>query len=188
MTTIIPFDELPRLVGSTFEIPAFRIHQDEVDAFEDLTGVTHIFKDFRVADYPSGMIEGFHSLSLVDYLTQSVVRPDPVTTYPLNYGINHVRFPSKMTVHDTLWYRSEITDVVPRGEGYVITYDIAVGVQGSDKPGLVVQWLMIVFERDAKVEVASSAAPARPTAFTPKLDGSENQPAAQAGAIDERRN
>lgn len=147
MTLNVDFEDLPSLEGRTFELTEFRVLQDEVNIFEDVIGMTKIYEDSSMSEYPSGMIEGFHSLSLVDAITQSLVRANHLTTYALNYGVNHLRFPRSITVHDSLWYRMKVKSVVARGEGYLLTYDIAVGVVGEEKPGLVVEWLQMVFRR-----------------------------------------
>ncbi|MFE7244630.1 hypothetical protein ACFU8W_23750 [Streptomyces sp. NPDC057565] len=169
MTTarLVPLEELPSLVGEVFTIDSFRITEDEVNTFEDVTGVSYSYR-IHANDYPDGMIEGFHSLALVDHLSVSLVRPDPKTTFVFNYGANRLRFPSGLTTKDKLSYRLEVLDVVPRGDGYLLTYDSSITAHGADRPGMRVEWLTAAYPLTAGTELRSEET-VRPTPFQPKV-------------------
>jgi hypothetical protein len=148
---IITLDDLPSLVGSTFTIDKFRIGQDEVDTFEDVTGVTATYGQTLPTDYPDGMIEGFHSLALLDYLVHRLIRIEPTTAVGFNYGLDKVRFPSNLTTSDDLTFACEIAAAEPRNGGYLVRYHCTIAVIGAPKPGLVADWLALALPRTEAV-------------------------------------
>ncbi|PBC35990.1 hypothetical protein CJ178_31705 [Rhodococcus sp. ACPA4] len=143
----IALHDLPSLVGSVFTIDKFRIGQDEVNTFEDVTGVTATYGQTLPTDYPDGMIEGFHSLALLDYLLHQLIRLEPTTTVGFNYGLDKVRFPSNLTASDDLTFTSEVSSVEPRNGGYLVRYHCTIAVIGAPKPGLVADWLSVALPR-----------------------------------------
>lgn len=148
---IIALHDLPTLLGSTFTIDKFRIGQDEVDVFEDVTGVTATYAQSLPTDYPDGMVEGFHSLALLDYLLHQLMRVEPTSAFGFNYGLDKVRFPSNITTSDELTFTSEVTAVEPRNGGYLVRYHCTIAVIGASKPGLVADWLGLVLPRTETV-------------------------------------
>lgn len=161
---IIALGDLPTLVGHTFTINTFRIAQDEVDTFEDVTGVTDTYGRTLPTDYPDGMIEGFHSLALLDYLLNQLIKLDPSTAFGFNYGLDKVRFPSNLTTSDDLTFTCEITAVEPRNGGYLIRYHCTISVIGAPKPGLVADWIAMALPRTSTAfksasEVRATAKP-----------------------------
>lgn len=164
---LVPLEELPSLVGEVFTIDSFRISQDEVNTFEDVTGVSYSYR-VHANDYPNGMIEGFHSLALVDHLSVSLVRPDPNTTFVFNYGANRLRFPAGLTTSDVLSYRLEVLDVTPKLGGYLLTYDSSITAHGAQRPGMRVEWLTLALPQKGGSELRPQGAE-RPTPFEPKV-------------------
>lgn len=164
----VAFEELPGLVGSVYTIDSFRISQDEVDAFEDITGVTESYSQIPTGDYPDGMIEGFHSLGLLDHLSVSLMRPDPRTTFVFNYGVNRLRFPSPLTVHDVLSYRLEVIDVRPKAKGYLLTYDCTISAVGSERPGVRAEWVTMALPMEVGPQPPKPPS-GRMTPFQPKV-------------------
>ncbi|MEV0186560.1 hypothetical protein AB0I54_46310 [Streptomyces sp. NPDC050625] len=144
---ILAMDELPGVVGEKFVLEKFRISDAEISTFEDLTGVTEIYGQVSATEYPKGMVEGFHSLSLIDWCLHQMVRTDPQTCYAYNYGLDKVRFPSSLTTSDDLRFEGEIAEVTPRNGGYLVRYRCTITAHGSDKPGLVADWLGLCLPR-----------------------------------------
>jgi hypothetical protein len=146
---ILTMDELPDLVGSTFTIDRFRVGQDEINTFEDVTGVTAVYEGSLATDYPDGMIEGFHSLSLCDYLMHQLIRVDPAESYAYNYGLDRVRFPSSLTTEDELSFTVAIAEATPRNGGYLMRYRCTIAAVGAAKPGMVADWLGLCLPRSS---------------------------------------
>lgn len=144
---VVAFENLPTLVGRRFASDSFRVTQQEVDTFEDITGVTTTYEDSLAADYPEGMIEGFHSLALLDYLVHGLVRPDPVTCFTFNYGVDRVRFTAPLHTTDELYFTMEIRAAESRGKGYLMRYHCVIGAVGQERPGMVADWLGLVLPR-----------------------------------------
>lgn len=144
---ILSMAELPDIVGTTFTVDAFRVNQDEIDTFEDVTGVTAVYEETLATDYPDGMIEGFHSLSLCDFLLHQCIRVDPTESFSYNYGLDRVRFPSSLTIEDELNFSVEIAEATPRNGGYLMRWHCTITATGSDKPGLDADWLGLCLPR-----------------------------------------
>jgi hypothetical protein len=168
MTEIIEFEDFPGLKGRVFEVPDYRLTELEVEIFEDITGVTAAHGNLVSSDNPVGMIEGFHTLSLLDYLTTSLFRPNPRNGYQLNYGINRLRFPSPLTIEQHFRFRLEVLDVADRNGGHLMTYGVEIHAHGAHKPGLVADWLNVVLPRETE-ELRTVEHRSRATRFSPKL-------------------
>ncbi|MGN6680270.1 MAG: MaoC/PaaZ C-terminal domain-containing protein [Streptosporangiaceae bacterium] len=130
------------LVGTTYEGEPFVITREERDAFERVTWIDRAYPDPDPAGFPEDMIEGFHSLALLDAVSRlaspsSVRRPG----VGYNYGLDRVRFTSPIHIGDRLRSRFEVTDVRPRGRGYVTRRHCEVTVDGAGRPALVADWL-----------------------------------------------
>lgn len=137
-------DEIPDLVGRTYEGEPFVITREERDTFERVTWVDRAYPDPDPAGFPEDMIEGFHSLALIDAVSRlalpSLVRR-PGIGY--NYGLDRVRFTSPIRIGDRVRSRFEVTDVRPRGAGYITRRHCELTVEGAERPALVADWLTI---------------------------------------------
>src|SRR4051794_6269784 len=118
---IVTMDELKEFVGQSFEIE-FEISNDEVIDFEDVTRVTETYRDSLPSDYPAGMIEGFHTLSMLDYLGHRVMRPDPELYWEYNYGLDRVRFPSPLISGTPMTLNYEVVSAEPKDKGLLMKY------------------------------------------------------------------
>ncbi len=148
---VVALHDLPTLVGSSFTSDAFRVPEEDRLGFEHSTWIDQIYPaDYdETVGYPDGMIEGFHTLAMLDYAIHTMLRVDPDAAFGYNYGLDKVRFPSSITSSDDLVLTMTVAAVTPRGEGYLVSYDCRIAVPGAAKPAMTAEWLALVLPRAA---------------------------------------
>jgi acyl dehydratase len=143
----ITLEEIPHLTGTTHSGAPLRVTRDERDRFERLTLVDLAHPEAQPSEFPSDIVEGFHTLALLDAMTE-LARPfDPVTTYAYNYGLDRVRWVSPVRIDDELLSTFECTEVVGKGEGWLVRWSCTVTVAGAARPAMVAEWLVYVLPR-----------------------------------------
>ena len=146
--TISSVDELKSLIGQEAAVGEwFEIKQDRIDAFAAVTldrQWIHIDPDRAKAESPYGttIAHGFLTLSLLSHLLSAAVRIDAGFTRGINYGINRLRFPSAVTCGSRVRGRFVLQSVKDVEGGVEIVWAITVEVEGSEKPALVVEWVL----------------------------------------------
>lgn len=143
----VAFDDIPALAGRIYRSDPFMIDVEETSVFETLTYFRPLDDAETSEEVAAGLIEGFHSLALIDALFNEHLRFDRRECYVLNYGVDRVRFPAQLTVEKRLTSDMRIADVSPRGEAWLVTIDVEVGEEGAEKPGLVAAWKLFVARR-----------------------------------------
>lgn len=144
----IAIHEIPLLPGTSHEGAALTVTREQRDQFERLTLVDRAHPEPDPPEFPRDIVEGFHTLSLLDAMSE-LARPfDPVTTYAYNYGLDRVRWVSPVRIGDTLHSRFECTAVDPKGAGWVVHWRCTVSIEGSDRPVMIADWLVYVLPRD----------------------------------------
>jgi acyl dehydratase len=136
--------EFPDLVGRIYEGEPFVITREERDSFERVTWIDRAYPDPDPAGFPEDMVEGFHSLALLDAVSRLAsprVIQRPGIGY--NYGLDRVRFTAPIRIGDRIRSRFEVTDVRPHGNGYVTRRRCELTVEGAGRPALVADWLTI---------------------------------------------
>jgi carnitine-CoA ligase len=146
-TPTFRFAELPSLQGRRFSAPTFVIVDAERRAFESVTWIDRVYTEPDPPEFPENIIEGFHSLAMLDAIQKTAYRIDPTECYGFNYGLNHVRFPSQMFSGDRVAATFEVRSVTRRGAGYLVVTGCELRVQGAEKPGLVAEWIGFVLPR-----------------------------------------
>lgn len=136
----VTLESIPALVGKTFTSPYIVLDDGLRAQFERAT----MIEEFLTAEdrelYPSGMLEGFHLLGLLDHFISKYIQWDP-STYGLNYGLDRVRFVDPMVTGRPMRLRATVTRVAPKHDGYVIHFDCVLEHEGSDRPGVIATWL-----------------------------------------------
>ena len=118
------------------------IDQDRVNLFADATGDRqwiHVDPD-RAAEGPFGttIAHGYLTLALVvPMLWELLTFSEGATT--VNYGLNKVRFPAAVPVGSRVRLRASVASVTEARGGADITFNLAVEVEGSPKPGCVAE-------------------------------------------------
>lgn len=147
LSRAITIEEIPHLVGSTHAGHPLRVSRAERDQFERLTLVDIAHPEELPGEFPADIVEGFHTLSLLDAMTE-LARPfDPATTYAYNYGLDRVRWVRPVHIEDELLSRFVCTQVEPKGEGWIVHWDCTVTTADSDVPVMVAHWLAFVLPR-----------------------------------------
>ncbi|MGH6627374.1 MAG: MaoC family dehydratase [Burkholderiaceae bacterium] len=117
------------------------ITQERINAFADATGDQQwIHVDpARAKQGPFGacVAHGFLTLALANLLLPQLVRYERLKM-GVNYGCDKVRFPAPVKVGSRVRGRGEVIRADPIGEGVQVVVRISVEVEGSDKPGCVV--------------------------------------------------
>jgi carnitine-CoA ligase len=141
------FADLPKLAGQRFVGSTFVIEPSERRSFETLTWIDKTYVDGHPPEFPADIIEGFHSLALLDALQKTAFRGSPAECYGYNYGLNHVRFPSQMFTGDRIVPTFFVKSVERRGAGFLTVTDCELRVEGAAKPGLVAEWVGLALPR-----------------------------------------
>ena len=139
---VVSFADLPTIVGRSFCGEWWSVGRDRLELFDRAAYVDSNEYPLELSGYPDGLIEGFHGLSLLDHMTNPVVRITDPGVFGWNYGFDRVRFVSPMTVEDQIRVAGRIQDVRPKDDGFVVTYDLTVEVKGRDRPGLAAVWMV----------------------------------------------
>ena len=142
------FADLPQLAGRRFVGAPFVIEASEKRTFETVTWIDDAYPDGNPPEFPADIIEGFHSLALLDAIQKTLFRASPAESYGFNYGLNRVRFPSQMFVGDRIVPTFVVRSVERKGPGFLVVNDCELRVEGAAKPGLVAEWLGLALPRD----------------------------------------
>jgi acyl dehydratase len=147
----VSLDEMSALVGSELGVSEWtHIDQKRIDAFAEIRR-DHQFihvDPVRAKDTPMGttIAHGFLVLSLVAGLGQRVIPNVRGAKMGMNYGINKLRFVSPVKTGARVRARFTLKTFGAQNEGrYMSTIDVAVEIEGQDKPALVLEWLTMTF-------------------------------------------
>jgi len=136
----VRLEDLPALVGATWESPFVVIEDRLRDLFEEATMIAEFLEPADRELYPAGMLEGFHLLGLLDHFVSKYI-PWDASTYGLNYGLDRVRFVAPMQTGRPLRFRTEVTRVEPKHDGYVVSFECVLEHEDDSRPGVVATWL-----------------------------------------------
>ncbi|MGL4540996.1 MAG: MaoC family dehydratase [Polymorphobacter sp.] len=126
------------------------VDQAMIDVFAQATG-DHQFihvDPVRAAATPFGttIAHGYLTLSLLPVMAYSALPGIAGTKMGVNYGHNKVRFMAPVKSGSRVRGRFTLTDVTIRKDGSVqSTVDVAVEIEGSDKPALIAEWLTLAY-------------------------------------------
>lgn len=135
------FEEIESLRGARLRGSWFAVAPDRIRQFEEASYLTQNAPSFGAGLYPEGLVEGFHLLSLLDHLSNEVLRADPRSITGWNYGLERARFVTPVTTEDRIRLHLDVSDVRRKDEGYVLTFDSVVDHSGSDRPAFVARWM-----------------------------------------------
>jgi acyl dehydratase len=121
------------------------ITQERVNLFAEATGDhqwIHVDVERAKRESPFGgpIAHGYLSLSLSNLLVPTVVAVDGFSL-AINYGVDRVRFPAPVPVGARLRAGVEVVDVSDVAGGIQTTMRITMEVEGSEKPGCVIESL-----------------------------------------------
>ena len=127
------------------------LDQEKVAAFAALTGDDHwIHVDVERAEreMPQGrtIVHGFLVLSLVPYLQRGIYTIRR-RGKGLNYGCNRVRFTAPVPTGSRVRLRQSVLACVRVDGGTRITFESTMEVEGQERPALVAETLLQIFDR-----------------------------------------
>jgi acyl dehydratase len=127
------------------------ITQAMIDAFAALTGDDHwihVDTERAAREMPQGktIAHGFLTLSLIPFLVRSVYQIEK-RGRGLNYGSNRVRYVSPVPVDSRVRLRQTIKSADPVEGGMRITSDCVVEIEGAERPAVVAEFLMVVYDQ-----------------------------------------
>ncbi len=126
-----------------------KIDQDRINMFADATGDhqwIHIDADRCEKELNMSTIaHGFLTLSLLPVLGSQISMVKSVTR-GINYGANKLRFTGMVPVGSRVRMRSTLKDVEEKSGGLLCTSEVAIEIEGGDRPALVAETLSLLFE------------------------------------------
>lgn len=115
--------------------------QERIDKFADATGDhqwIHVDPDkARTGPFGACIAHGYLTLALVNVFLPDLVRVENMKM-GVNVGCDRVRFPSPVKVGTRIRGRGEMLKVEQVGQAVQTTVRITVEIEGSDRPGCVV--------------------------------------------------
>lgn len=126
------------------------VDQRMIDGFADATGDhqwIHVDVERAKKEMPGGttIAHGFLTLSLLPRLGASVYRIRK-TSRGINYGSNKVRFTAPVPAGSRVRLHQALKGVEDIQGGVRMTFDSTVELEGSDKPALVAETLVLAFD------------------------------------------
>lgn len=138
------------------------ITQERVNLFADATGDhqwIHVDPE-RAKDGPFGgcIAHGYLTLSLANYFLPRLIHIDNMKM-GVNVGSDRVRFPAPVKVGARIRGRGEILKVEALGEAVQSTVRVSIEIEGSDRPGCVIDTISrYTFHPAAKASTESQPA------------------------------
>lgn len=154
------FEELRGLIGQELAVSDWTtISQERIDQFAECTGDRQwIHVDVELARRKSPLrttiAHGYLTLSLIGCMIQEMrILPDN-TQGAFNYGVDHVRFIAPVRSGARVRLRTTLVSMEDKGPGlYLMKASNTMEIEGEDKPALVADTLVTLYERRRKREV-----------------------------------
>ncbi len=134
----------------------FKIDQELIDKFAEITGDkqwihTDPMRAKHESPYKKTVAHGFLTLSLIPFLTKSndpdfLEKHYPGMRYRVNYGLNKVRFPAPVKEGSYIKAKLIPISIENLGHSVEIIYRIIVNIKGEEKPAMVAEQVVRVFE------------------------------------------
>jgi acyl dehydratase len=148
MKTTSP-SELQSLVGTEIGTSEWlEIDQGRIDTFAEVTEdrqYIHVNKELAEKTPFGGTIaHGFLTLSLLSHFSEASGLVIEGVKMGINYGFEKIRFLAPVPNGSRVRGRFFLKSVVEKKEGnFLITYQVSVDIEGSEKPALVADWLTL---------------------------------------------
>ena len=146
----IKYAELSKHVGEEMGVSDWvKVDQDRVNKFADATGDhqwIHIDVERAKREMPTGgtIAHGYLTLSLIPMLSSQIMRIDGVSR-GINYGSNKVRFTNMVPTGARVRARQKLLAVEPKGAGMQLTNEVAIEIEGQDRPACVAETISLVY-------------------------------------------
>jgi acyl dehydratase len=126
------------------------VDQKMIDAFADATGDhqwIHVDVERARKEMPGGktIAHGYLTLSLLPRLSATIYRVKH-TSRGINYGSNKVRFTAPVPAGSRVRLQQTLKAVEDIKGGVRLTFESTVEIEGSDRPALVAEALVLAFD------------------------------------------
>ena len=143
MRTFGSVDEVVAAVGESLGPGEWRVvDQQTIDTFAEATGDhqwIHVDPERAAAGpYGATIAHGLLTLSLLPVLLGALYRIEGVRM-GINYGLNKVRFPAPVPVGSRVRATSRIAEATPMEGAVQVVFATVIEIEGSEKPGCVVE-------------------------------------------------
>jgi len=148
MKTTSP-SKLEALVGTEIGFSEWlEIDQDRINTFADVTEdqqFIHVNQKLaKKTPFGGTIAHGFLTLSLLSRFSEDSGLVIEGVKMGINYGFEKIRFLAPVPSGSKVRGRFFLKSVVEKKEGnFLITYQVSVDIEGSDKPALVADWLTL---------------------------------------------
>ncbi len=122
------------------------LDQARISAFADLTDdryFIHIDPERAARETPHGgtIAHGFLTLSMLAQMGYQVCPFVEGTKSGVNYGFNRLRFVAPVRSGSRVRGRFRLKDFEIKPDRWTATWDVAIEIEGGDKPAIVAEWL-----------------------------------------------
>lgn len=149
---LVAFDELPSLVGKVaYESDWMAIDAEHLQMFGKSCYLDPAHVDLTFSKnnaFGSNLVDGFLILSMLVFWNFKDFPMRDEKGWGLNYGLNKVRWMTPVMMGDNLRAICRVTEMKPRGEGWLGTLDITVEKEGADKPAMKAEWICLFLRGD----------------------------------------
>ena len=123
----------------------YEIGQERITAFADVTeDWQHIHLDeAAMAPHGGTMAHGFLTLSMLSAMSYDVQPEVPGLVQSLNYGFDRIRFLVPVRAGQRIRGRFAVENVVEKPGRYDVTWDVAVEIDGVEKPAIIATWINV---------------------------------------------
>lgn len=146
-------EQLQELIGTEMGASEwFQIDQARINAFADAT-LDHQFihvdpEQAKNTPFGGTIAHGFLTLSLLPHLQTSMselVIPAGLKM-GMNYGFDKIRFLAPVKVNSKVRAVAKLKEVVEKNPGqFLMTSEYTVEIEGSPKPALIAEWMLMYF-------------------------------------------
>ena len=126
----------------------FTLDATRVRAFADATEdwqFIHLDADRAAATAFGGPVaHGFLTLSMLSAMSYQVMEGVPGVASSVNYGFDRIRFVSPVRAGQRIRGRFSVAEVVEKPGRYDVTWDVAVEIDGAERPAIVAKWINVL--------------------------------------------
>jgi acyl dehydratase len=124
----------------------FEVKQEQINMFADCTldqQFIHVDPEAAAkSPFGSTIAHGFLSLSMLSHFAETFGTTIEGAYMGVNYGFDKVRFISPVKVNSKIRASAKLTAAIEKKPGqFMLTTDVTVEIEGSDKPALKAQWI-----------------------------------------------
>jgi acyl dehydratase len=96
----------------------------------------------RESPYHTTIAHGFLTLSLLSFLMKQAIQIKSGVRMAVNYGLNHVRFPSPVRADSKIRGRFTLLTLKEVSNAFEAVFSVSVESEGAEKPCCVAEWII----------------------------------------------